>query len=116
MQHENRNTIIDKYLIKNMIDHYFTTNICGIYISIDDVFNAVIAGYPVNDDTFDACLYKYNVAYEYQYYFAIHQLAKFLPDNYSTINLEDDMGEEGLRQLKQRMKPNRMNIMYKATL
>lgn len=43
-----------------------------------------------------------------------HALCSFLPEKYSLVNGEEDLGIEGLRRMKQRMRPVGLLRMYEG--
>ena len=46
--------------------------------------------------------------------YARGELLRILPDRYTCINAEEDLGLDGLRNLKQNMRPTGMNRMFEG--
>ena len=72
----------------------------GGTIWVDGRLVAFTYGCPINHDTFDVCVEKADVAYEGAYTIINREFVRHLPEQYTYINREEDMGEEGLRKAK----------------
>lgn len=90
--------------------------ITGVLVYIDGVAQAVCAGYPLSDDTFDISVAKCRSNLPGLSYYAKHALFLSLDPCYRYINLEEDLGIPGLRQMKQILSPVRKNEMWEAVL
>lgn len=87
----------------------------GVTVKIDGRPCAVAAGFELSPDTFDICVFKqceYPVGLSV---YARHELIASLPERIKMINCEEDLGIEGLRLMKQLMRPIFMIKMYRAS-
>ena len=89
-------------------------HIHGIVVRVGGEPYAVCAGYPLNDMTFDFSLSKVRGNLPGLSYWAKHKLYESLPEQFITINAEDDVGSEGLRTMKYQMRPSGMIDMFHA--
>ncbi len=78
----------------------------GGTIWVDNNLVAFTYGCPINQHTFDVCIEKADVNYEGAFTIINQEFVKHLPEQYSYINREEDMGDEGLRQAKLSYKPD----------
>lgn len=88
----------------------------GVLIYVDGAAQAVCAGFPLTEDTFDICLAKCRQNQPGLSYYAKHALFRSLEPRFRYINLEEDLGIPGLRQMKQILSPVRKNEMWEAVL
>lgn len=91
-------------------------NLSGVIVYADGVAQAVCAGFPLSEDTFDICVSKCRQNLPGLSYYAKHALFLSLDPCYRYINLEEDLGIPGLRQMKQILSPVRKNEMWEAVL
>jgi len=89
-------------------------NLHGVVVRINGEAAAVCAGYPLNDTTFDFSLSKLRENLPGLSYWAKHALYESLPEHFTTINAEDDVGAPGLRTMKYQMRPSGMIHMFHA--
>lgn len=78
----------------------------GGTIWVDGRLVAFTYGCPINHDTFDVNVEKADVAYEGAYTIINREFVRHLPEQYTYINREEDMGEEGLRKAKLSYRPD----------
>ena len=57
-------------------------------------------GAPINANTFDVCVEKADVTVEGSYTMINYEFANHIPEQYSFVNREEDLGLEGLRKAK----------------
>lgn len=57
-------------------------------------------GAPINHDTFDVCVEKADTRYEGAFATVCRELARSVPEQYTLLNREEDLGIEGLRRSK----------------
>lgn len=88
----------------------------GVVVYADGVAQAVCAGFPLTDDTYDICVSKCRQNLPGLSYYAKHALFLSLEPRFRYINLEEDLGIPGLRQMKQILSPVRKNEMWEAVL
>lgn len=91
-------------------------DITGVVVYVDDVAQAVCAGFPLTEDTFDITVAKCRSNLPGLSYFAKHALFLSLEPRFRYINLEEDLGIPGLRKMKQILAPVRKNEMWEAML
>ena len=77
-------------------------------------------GCPINHNTFDVCIEKANINYEGAFAIINQEFVRHLPEEYTYINREEDLGQEGLRKAKLSYKPEvlleKYSIMEKQPL
>lgn len=88
--------------------------ISGVLVYADSVPQAVCAGFPLTQDTFDICVAKCRENLPGLSYYAKHALLLSLEPRFRYINLEEDLGIPGLRQMKQILAPVRKNEIWEA--
>lgn len=88
-----------------LIDNYNALNAHGIAVYVNNILFAVVAGFPLSDECFDMCLAKQSDRLSGLSVYAKYEFVKTLPKQYAYFNAEEDLGVEGLRIMKQQMKP-----------
>lgn len=88
----------------------------GFIMYVDDDIYGAALGFQLSEDTWDNLIIKSvyrdpNLGYYFYHSFMVNS-----PSNCSYVNEEDDLGIEGLREFKKRLKPDRMNEMYDISL
>lgn len=84
----------------------------GIVLYLAGKPAAVTAGFPLGNDVFNMAIAKSNVTAQGVSYYAKREL--FLRCGCKQINMEEDLGIEGLRRMKQGLKPCAMNEIWEA--
>ena len=84
----------------------------GIVLYLDEKPVAVTAGFLLADDVFDMVIAKSNVTLQGVSYYSKREL--FIRSGCKTVNMEEDLGIEGLRRMKQGLKPYAMNEIWEA--
>lgn len=87
------------------IRHYETLGLTGGAIWIENELVAFTFGSPINQDTFDIHVEKANIQIDGAYSIINKEFAAHLPEQYTYINREEDLGVPGLRQAKQSYHP-----------
>lgn len=82
---------------------------------VDGNLVAFTYGCPLTDDTFDVLVEKADSDYEGAYQMINQEFVKRLPEKYTYINREDDMGLEGLRKAKLSYRPEILLMKYAVT-
>ncbi len=90
-------------------------DVTGVLVLVDGEPYAVCAGYPLSEHMYDFALAKQRSNLPGLSYYAKHALYASLPERFTVINAEDDVGLEGLRLMKHQMRPSGMLEMYQAS-
>ncbi|MBQ7280733.1 MAG: GNAT family N-acetyltransferase [Bacteroidales bacterium] len=69
-------------------------------------------GCPISTDTIDVCIEKADIAYEGAYTVINQLFAQHLPEQYTYLNREEDLGVEGLRKAKLSYHPEDILVRY----
>jgi hypothetical protein len=88
----------------------------GGVLRVDGKVIAFTLGQAINDTTFDVCIEKALSDYEGAYPMINRQFLKHQLADYTYVNREEDMGEEGLRKAKLSYHPLKLVSKYSATL
>lgn len=86
----------------------------GIVVFADGEPAGVAAGYPLTDDTHDLFLAKAACDLPGMSYFVQRSFFLSRGEGVRLINMEEDLGREGLRNMKRRLAPVRMNELWRA--
>jgi len=77
---------------------------------------AFCLGFEISDDTFNVCLEKADRDMEGAYTIINRDFSRSLPEKYTYINREDDMGDEGLRRAKISYHPTELLRKYEIVI
>ena len=83
-------------------------------VRVDGAPGAVMAGYPIGKICLISAWAKQSCYITGMAEYTRHALCSFLPEKYSLVNGEEDLGIEGLRRMKQRMRPVGLLRMYEG--
>lgn len=97
-----------------MLEYWEELDCEGVLVRIDGAPGAVMAGYPIGKSMFDISVGKQSCCLTGMAEYTRHVFCSFLPEKYSLVNGEEDLGIEGLRQMKQRMRPVGRLMMYEG--
>lgn len=86
----------------------------GVIVYLDARPAAFMMGFELADDTFDASIGKCAVNVQGLTYFALKELFAAAPAQYRYFNLEEDLGLDGLRDMKAHFLPNCKNEIWEA--
>lgn len=95
----------DKEATMLLIKNYGVFEEKGIVVYVNEEPYAVVAGFPISDLMFDMCLAKQKSILPGLSVYAKYMFVANLPKEYKIINAEDDLGIEGLRNMKKQMQP-----------
>lgn len=84
----------------------------GGVIRVDGHIVAFSYGAPINYDTFGVCMEKADTRFEGAFATICRDFARSLPEQYTLINREEDLGIEGLRQSKLSYQPSLLLHKY----
>lgn len=95
----------DKTATTQLILNYEELQERGILVYVNGEPCAVVAGFSISDNMFDMCLAKQKRNIPGLSVYSKYMFVTSLPENYKIINAEDDLGIEGLREMKKQMQP-----------
>lgn len=87
------------------LQNYDKLDISGGALCVDGKIVAFTYGAPINRDTFGIHVEKADVSYEGAYAMINQEFVSRIPDRFTYINREEDLGIEGLRKAKQSYHP-----------
>lgn len=102
----------DSDALEEALLHFDRLSCFGIGVLIDGVLQSFALGEALNSNTFVWHFMKANTDFPGLYQLTHHEFAKKIPDNYLYINMEQDLGIEGLRTAKERWFPCAMVNKY----
>jgi len=108
--------ITDSQASAALVTEWKELGIHGVVVSVDKEPYAVVAGYPISDTVVDMSFAKQKAILPGLGVYAKQAFVSSLPEQYTVINAEDDMGLQGLRMMKKQMHPMAMIHMYKAEM
>lgn len=88
--------------------------VSGVLLRVDHAPAAVMAGFPLSEDTFDIAIGKQCCFLTGTAEYLRRAFCASLPAAYTLVNGEEDLGIEGLRQMKQKMRPIGQIRMYEG--
>ena len=97
--------VMERESISQVFDHWEHFGAIGGALFVDDKMVAFTYGVPINVNTFDLCVEKGDIDYKGVYTVVRHEFMKQVPEQYTFINLEEDMGLPGLRRAKSSYHP-----------
>ena len=106
----------DELVDLNAITYRKQLKIQGILLYLDGCPIALIAGFALSEETFDIVVAKATVGLQGVSYYSKREMMKRMKEQFKYINLEEDLGLEGLRTMKQLMSPVSKNLIWEATL
>ena len=80
--------------------HFEQLDLLGGVLHVDGHIVAFTFGTPINRQTFDVCVEKADVKVEGSYAMINYEFANRIPEQYTFVNREEDLGLEGLRKAK----------------
>lgn len=104
---ESENEDLDQELrsMTRIFNRWDELDMTGGTISVNGKLIAFTFGNPINQNTFDVCVEKADVAYDGAFNIINQEFVKHLPEQFIYINREEDLGDEGLRRAKESYKP-----------
>lgn len=105
---EQRSYRQENIALETALRNYDALQLLGGAIFIDGKIEAFSIGSPINANTFDVMFEKANPLYD-GIYSVINQLfTNLVPEQFTYINREEDLGKEGLRKSKLSYKPTHL--------
>lgn len=96
--------------------HFDALGLTGGILHADGKVAAFTFGMPINQDTFGVHVEKADTAIDGAYAMINHEFARRIPEQYTYINREEDLGIEGLRKAKLSYRPAFLLEKYTACL
>ena len=97
---EQRAALAEQRMMAYALGHLEELHITGGALFVEGKMVAFTFGAPINGETFDVCVEKADTAYEGAYSMINNEFVSRLPEQYTYINREEDLGLEGLRKAK----------------
>ena len=94
--------------IQSCLDDFFALGMSGVVMFIDGALSGYAYGAPLSDRVFDAIVEKGDRNIPSVYRVIKHEFTRLCCEGYEYVNLEEDVGVEGLRTMKMRYKPEYM--------
>jgi len=88
--------------------------LAGILVRVDGEPSAFALGFALSDTVFDVCVLKQHSHERGLFEFVMRELCAWLPESFQLVNMEEDLGIEGLRAHKQEMVPSGYNEMWEG--
>lgn len=95
----------ERTMIERIFSAWDSLGLMGGAIRVDGKIIAFSYGSPINADTFGIHVEKADVAYEGAFTIMNREFVRRIPECYTYINREEDLGLEGLRKSKLSYKP-----------
>ena len=102
---EHDSKVMERESISCVFDNWERFGAMGGALFVDGNMVAFTYGVPINGNTFDLCVEKADIAFKGVYTVVRHEFMKQIPEQYTYINLEEDMGLPGLRRAKSSYHP-----------
>lgn len=96
----------ERQMIVRTLSHCEELELLGGALRVGGELVAFSYGSPINATTFGIHVEKANVAYEGAFTMINRELARRIPEQFTYINREEDLGLEGLRKSKMSYKPD----------
>ena len=97
--------VMERESISQVFDNWERFGAMGGALYVNGKMVAFTYGVPINVNTFDLCVEKGDIAYKGVYTVVRHHFMQQIPEQYTYINLEEDMGLPGLRRAKSSYHP-----------
>ena len=95
----------DKDSLQLELNHFFELGLDGIVIFIDGVLCGYVFGVPLNNECFDGIAEKGNADIPHIYKVILYEFLRNCCSGYKYLNMEEDLGVEGIRNMKMMYKP-----------
>ena len=97
--------VMERESISQVFNNWERFGAIGGALFVDGKMVAFTYGVPINSNTFDLCVEKADINYKGVYTVVRHEFMQQIPEQYTYINLEEDMGLPGLRRAKSSYHP-----------
>lgn len=102
---QNKDQLDEQQMIRRCLTNFDALGLMGGALRVEGKIIAFTFGSPINQDTFGIHVEKANTAYDGAYPMINREFARHIPEQYTYINREEDLGLEGLRKSKLSYKP-----------
>ena len=110
--HESHSLQREAYAVKSAFEHYFELGLVGGLLRSDGRVIAITFGSQATDDTFVVHVEKAFAAIQGCYPMINQQFVQNELSQYTYVNREEDLGDEGLRKSKESYYPEFMYVRY----
>ncbi len=107
-------TMEDISVAESAIKNFSELGLLGVLVYVDEKPMATAIGCEITNDTYGIQVAKMCEKKEGLMFYLLEQMFKVIPNQYTYVNGDDDMNIEGIRIHKQKMKPVRMNEVWKV--
>ena len=105
----------DQAVLEKELEHYDALKLQGILLTIPDGREAFILGYENTPEMFTMTMTRHHPTMPQEITtVCIHEFAAYLRPRYRFINVEEDMGLDGLRRAKQLLSPVDLLKVYEV--
>lgn len=104
----------DRKVTAAALENWEALGMQGIVVYLQNRPAAFMLGFELTENVFDAMVGKCAENVQGLTYYAIRELFRALPERYEWVNLEEDLGLQGLRDMKMHFLPNRINEVWEA--
>lgn len=102
----------ERQSMQTVFAHWDELDGTGGLLEVDGRIVAFTFGAPINRDTFDICVEKADTEFDGAYAVINREFARRIPETYTYLNREEDLGIEGLRRAKESYYPHRLLHKY----
>lgn len=106
--------LAERRVVLNALKHKDAIGLTGGCIKVGERVVAFSLGMPVSTDTFDVNIEKADTEYEGAFSIINREFARRVPERYTYLNREEDLGVEGLRKAKLSYNPE--YLLCKSTV
>jgi len=110
-----RTLLNDDGVDEEMLETLTECGIIGCVVYLNGVPSAVSAGFSLDGETFDMALSKTSENIQGLSYYSKREVMKQIYPQKKILNLEEDLGIDGLIAMKKSMNPTRWNKTWEAT-
>lgn len=96
---------MERRVIQRFLDNYEALEMRGGMIEIGGEIVAFTLGSPITEDTFDVHIEKARTDIDGAYTIINREFARSIPEQYTYVNREEDLGLPGLRRAKESYRP-----------
>ena len=114
--HQQEGTGNERRALTYALEHFEDLGLTGGILHVDGKIAAFTFGMPINGDTFGVHVEKADTSIDGAYAMINYEFANHVPEQYTYLNREEDLGIEGLRRAKLSYQPATILEKYIACL